>query len=82
MCSVEPDGQKPLAFCSHPFSVTWLSSPGEQALPIAIAGRDVVVQPGTVIVLNGVESMAVGGAHITDYQWTLQRGNDSVSMEV
>lgn len=41
-----------------------------------------MVQPGTVIVLNGIESMPVGGAHITDYQWTLQTGNNSVSMEV
>lgn len=49
---------------------------------MANAGRDVVVQPGAVIVLNGIESMPVGGAHITDYQWSLQSGNTSVSMEV
>lgn len=65
----------------HLFSVTSLS-PGGQAPPIADAGPDLVVQPGTVVLLNGIESVPLGGAHITAYRWTLLRGNDSVSMEV
>lgn len=32
--------------------------------------------------LNGIESLPLGNAHITDYQWTLQSGDDSVKMEV
>lgn len=56
--------------------------PGEQAPPIAIAGRDVIVQPGATVTLNGIESLPLGNAHITDYQWTLQSGHDSVKMEV
>uniref|UniRef100_A0A3Q3XJF3 BPTI/Kunitz inhibitor domain-containing protein n=1 Tax=Mola mola TaxID=94237 RepID=A0A3Q3XJF3_MOLML len=55
--------------------------PGEQAPPIAIAGRDVIVQPGATVTLNGIESLPLGNAHITDYQWTLQSGHDSVKME-
>uniref|UniRef100_A0A3Q4BR86 BPTI/Kunitz inhibitor domain-containing protein n=1 Tax=Mola mola TaxID=94237 RepID=A0A3Q4BR86_MOLML len=54
---------------------------GEQAPPIAIAGRDVIVQPGATVTLNGIESLPLGNAHITDYQWTLQSGHDSVKME-
>ncbi|TNM94487.1 hypothetical protein fugu_017246 [Takifugu bimaculatus] len=42
---------------------------GKQVPPIANAGRDVVVQPGTLVVLNGIESLPLGGAHITDYHW-------------
>lgn len=66
-------------FCS---SVTSLLSPGKQVPPIANAGRDVVVQPGALVVLNGIESLPLGGAHITDYHWTLQSGSNKVSMEV
>ncbi|KAM9339379.1 kunitz-type protease inhibitor 1-like [Symphorus nematophorus] len=55
--------------------------PGEQAPPIAIAGRDVVVQPGETVTLNGIESLALGDAHIKDYKWTLQSGDDGVKME-
>uniref|UniRef100_A0A3Q3XCL6 BPTI/Kunitz inhibitor domain-containing protein n=1 Tax=Mola mola TaxID=94237 RepID=A0A3Q3XCL6_MOLML len=51
------------------------------APPIAIAGRDVIVQPGATVTLNGIESLPLGNAHITDYQWTLQSGHDSVKME-
>lgn len=57
-------------------------SSGEQAPPIAITGRDVIVQPGEKVTLNGIESLALGDAHITNYQWTLQSGDDDVRMEV
>ena len=57
-------------------------SPGDQAPPIAIAGRDVVIQPGKTVLLSGVESMALGDARITNYQWSLQSGPDGVKMEV
>nr|XP_046229611.1 kunitz-type protease inhibitor 1-like isoform X2 [Scatophagus argus] len=53
----------------------------EQAPPIAIAGRDAVVQPGETVTLNGIQSLALGNAHITDYQWTLQSRADGVKME-
>lgn len=55
---------------------------GDQAPPIAIAGHDVIVQPGATVMLNGIESLPLGDAHITDYRWTLQSGDDSVKMEV
>lgn len=54
---------------------------GKQAPPIAIAGHDVVVQPGQTVTLNGIESLALDDAHIADYSWTLQSGNNSVNME-
>ncbi|KAM8725304.1 kunitz-type protease inhibitor 1-like isoform 1-T2 [Acanthopagrus schlegelii] len=54
---------------------------GDQAPPIAIAGRDVVIQPGKTVLLSGVESMALGDARITNYQWSLQSGPDGVKME-
>lgn len=57
-------------------------SPGEQAPPIAIAGRDVIVQPGETVTLNGIESLALGNADITDYHWELQGGDGGVKMEV
>ncbi|XP_042371874.1 kunitz-type protease inhibitor 1-like, partial [Plectropomus leopardus] len=56
-------------------------SPDEQAPPIAIAGRDVVVQPGNTVILNGIQSLALGDAHIADYSWTLQSGDDTMVME-
>uniref|UniRef100_A0A673CC14 Serine peptidase inhibitor, Kunitz type 1 b n=1 Tax=Sphaeramia orbicularis TaxID=375764 RepID=A0A673CC14_9TELE len=54
---------------------------GEHPPPIAVAGRDVVVQPGSTVTLNGVESLAVGDASISDYQWSLESGDDTVSMQ-
>ncbi|XP_026163948.1 kunitz-type protease inhibitor 1-like [Mastacembelus armatus] len=51
------------------------------APPIANAGRDVVVQPGETVILNGIESLALGEAHITDYSWILESGDDDVNME-
>lgn len=55
--------------------------PGEQAPPIAIAGRDVVVQPGATVTLNGIESLSLGDAHITDYTWRVTDGGAGVNME-
>lgn len=55
---------------------------GEQAPPIAIAGRDVIVQPGVTVTLNGIESLPLGNAHIVDYRWTKLSGEDGVKMEV
>ncbi|KAM9798314.1 kunitz-type protease inhibitor 1-like [Neosynchiropus ocellatus] len=49
--------------------------------PIAIAGRDVVVRPGVTVTLNGIESLALGSAHITDYSWRLHSGNSSVDLQ-
>ncbi|CAJ1077824.1 kunitz-type protease inhibitor 1-like isoform X2 [Xyrichtys novacula] len=54
---------------------------GEQAPPIAIAGRDVVVQPGQTVTLNGHESLALGDALIERYSWTQLSGHDGVKME-
>lgn len=54
---------------------------GEPAPPIAIASRDVVVQPGKTVTLNGIESLALGDAHITNFEWTLQSGDDDVKLE-
>ncbi|XP_029282172.1 LOW QUALITY PROTEIN: kunitz-type protease inhibitor 1-like [Cottoperca gobio] len=53
---------------------------GEQAPPIAIAGRDVIVQPGDEVTLNGIQSLALGDAHIAEYHWTQQSG-DGVEMQ-
>lgn len=74
-------GRKSPAVCLRLFSATPLSA-GDQAPPIADAGPDLVVQPGSSVLLNGIESVPLGGAHITDYRWTLLKGNSSVSMEV
>ncbi|XP_061610231.1 kunitz-type protease inhibitor 1-like isoform X3 [Phyllopteryx taeniolatus] len=49
----------------------------EPAPPIAIAGRDLVVQPGATVTLDGIQSLALGDARITDYDWTLQSGGDA-----
>ncbi|XP_041661032.1 kunitz-type protease inhibitor 1-like isoform X2 [Cheilinus undulatus] len=54
---------------------------GDQALPIAIAGRDVTIQPGHAVTLNGIESLALGDAQIEHYRWTQLSGEDGVSME-
>ncbi|XP_044232334.1 kunitz-type protease inhibitor 1-like [Thunnus albacares] len=52
-----------------------------QAPPIANAGRDVVVQPGETVTLNGTESLPLDDAHITGYRWSLQSGDAGVTME-
>ncbi|XP_051816753.1 kunitz-type protease inhibitor 1-like [Acanthochromis polyacanthus] len=59
----------------------YLAGPGKQAPPIAIAGRDVVIQPGETVMLNGIESLALNDARITDYSWSLQSGDSGVKME-
>ncbi|XP_041831468.1 kunitz-type protease inhibitor 1-like [Melanotaenia boesemani] len=58
----------------------YLKGPGKKAPPIANAGRDVIVQPGQVVTLNGIESLALDDRKITNYKWSLQSGNDSVKM--
>lgn len=45
------------------------------------AGRDVIVQPGETVMLNGKESGPLDGAHITKYHWSLQSGDSSVKVE-
>lgn len=62
---------------------TYLKAPpttGEQRQPIAVGGRDMVVQPGASVVLNGIESLAPKD-QIKDYTWTLVRGNSTVTIE-
>lgn len=54
---------------------------GAQAPPIAIAGHDVVVQPGTTVTLDGIESRPLGDAHIVDYKWARVSGDDGVRLE-
>lgn len=53
----------------------------EKDPPIANAGRDVTVQPGATVTLNGIESLAKGDAKITDYRWSLESGSNNVEME-
>lgn len=57
-------------------------SPGILIPPIAIAGRDVVVQPGETVLLDGIESMAQGEAEIAEYSWSLERGDTNVVLKV
>lgn len=59
--------------------VSVTSPPGK---PIADAGRDVIIQPGQTVTLNGIESLALGDAHITSYQWRAQRTEHEVQLEV
>ncbi|KAM8846938.1 kunitz-type protease inhibitor 1-like isoform 1-T1 [Synchiropus picturatus] len=54
---------------------------GELSPPIANAGRDVVARPGVTVTLNGIESLALGNARITDYSWRLHSGNSSVDLQ-
>uniref|UniRef100_A0A3Q0SKX7 Serine peptidase inhibitor, Kunitz type 1 b n=1 Tax=Amphilophus citrinellus TaxID=61819 RepID=A0A3Q0SKX7_AMPCI len=53
----------------------------EKDSPIANAGRDVTVQPGETVTLNGTESLARGDAEIKDYRWSLESGGNNVKME-
>ncbi|XP_019740570.1 kunitz-type protease inhibitor 1-like isoform X2 [Hippocampus comes] len=53
----------------------------EPAPPIAIAGQDVVVQPGATVTLDGIQSLALGDAHVVRYDWTLQSGEAVVVLE-
>ncbi|XP_055005721.1 kunitz-type protease inhibitor 1-like [Boleophthalmus pectinirostris] len=72
-----------LTYVTAPLYRDYLKAPprkGEQRRPIAVGGRDLVVQPGETVVLNGTESHAIG-AEITDYSWTLLRGNGTVIMQ-
>ncbi|KAK2855788.1 hypothetical protein Q5P01_004523 [Channa striata] len=51
------------------------------APPQANGGSDVVVQPGETVMLNGIESTALGDAKIVDYSWNLVSGNEDIAME-
>ncbi|XP_049613719.1 kunitz-type protease inhibitor 1 [Syngnathus scovelli] len=53
----------------------------EPAPPIAITGQDVVVQPGATVTLDGIQSLAIGDAHLKRHVWTLQNGDPGVVME-
>lgn len=55
---------------------------GSQAQPIAIAGHDVIVQPGVTVTLDGIESRALGDAHIVNYRWARVSGDDGVQLKV
>ncbi|KAM6905736.1 kunitz-type protease inhibitor 1-like isoform 1-T1 [Lycodopsis pacificus] len=54
---------------------------GDELLPIAITPRDVIIQPGEAVTLGGLQSLALGDAHIDKYHWTLQSGDGNVTME-
>ncbi|XP_039637688.1 kunitz-type protease inhibitor 1-like isoform X2 [Perca fluviatilis] len=54
--------------------------PGKKSPPLAIAGPDVIVQPGETVTLSGVQSLALGDAHITKYQWSLEKGDSHVTL--
>ncbi|KAL6095435.1 spint1 [Pungitius sinensis] len=54
---------------------------GDGALPIAIAPRDVIIQPGEVVTLRGTQSLAMHDAHIAKYQWSLFSGDANVTMQ-
>ncbi|KAM4529273.1 kunitz-type protease inhibitor 1-like [Fundulus diaphanus] len=56
-------------------------APKQSKLPIANAGRDVVVQPGEVVTLNGSESFALHDAKISDYKWSLQSEDNGMTKE-
>ncbi|XP_037837389.1 kunitz-type protease inhibitor 1 isoform X2 [Kryptolebias marmoratus] len=59
----------------------YLQAPGKKAPPIANAGRDVIIQPGENVELNGIESLALHGAVIDNYRWNLESGDSGVKME-
>ncbi|KAJ3606549.1 hypothetical protein NHX12_026070, partial [Muraenolepis orangiensis] len=54
---------------------------GDTAGPVAVAGRNAVVMPGQEVTLWGVESRAPAGATVTDYKWSLLKGDSSVVSE-
>ncbi|XP_028997722.1 kunitz-type protease inhibitor 1-like isoform X2 [Betta splendens] len=73
-----------LSYVTKPVFQKYLRDPqrkGKLHLPIANAGRDIVVQPGEAVLLNGIESEALGGAKIVDYSWSLESGDEDVVME-
>lgn len=53
----------------------------EKAPPIAIASRDVIVQPGQTVTLSGIESLALGDAQIQQYKWNQLSGPEDFKME-
>ncbi|XP_071323481.1 kunitz-type protease inhibitor 1-like [Trachinotus anak] len=58
-----------------------LEGPEEPGEPIANAGHDVIIQPGETVTLNGTESLPLGDAEITTYQWSLLSGDPGVKVE-
>ncbi|XP_067337355.1 kunitz-type protease inhibitor 1-like isoform X2 [Channa argus] len=73
-----------LSYIREPVFQKYLAGPqstDKPAPPIANAGSDIVVQPGETVMLNGIESMALGDAKIVDYSWNLESGNEDISME-
>lgn len=64
------------------FCVLFFACLGSQAPPIAIAGHDVIVQPGVTVTLDGIESRALGDAHIVNYKWTRVSGDNDVQLKV
>ncbi|CAL1585757.1 unnamed protein product [Knipowitschia caucasica] len=57
---------------------TFLQAPpttGDQRRPIAVGGRDLVVQPGESVLLNGIESLSPGT--IQQYIWNQQKGDQA-----
>uniref|UniRef100_A0A8D3E3J6 Kunitz-type protease inhibitor 1-like n=1 Tax=Scophthalmus maximus TaxID=52904 RepID=A0A8D3E3J6_SCOMX len=61
---------------------TDLMTSSDDRSPIANAGGDVIVQPGETVTLDGIESLALGDAHIRDWRWRVQSGEAGVKMEV
>ncbi|XP_010778671.1 kunitz-type protease inhibitor 1-like [Notothenia coriiceps] len=55
---------------------------GDKTPPIAIAARDVIVQPGVQVTLSGIQSLALDDAHIMSYSWSVQGEAESVHMQV
>nr|XP_020480304.1 kunitz-type protease inhibitor 1-like isoform X2 [Monopterus albus] len=73
-----------LSYIRKPVFHKYLGEPqgsGQKASVIANAGPDVVVQPGEMVLLNGIESLALGNTRITDYVWSQQSGSEDVEME-
>ncbi|XP_078130845.1 kunitz-type protease inhibitor 1-like isoform X2 [Sander vitreus] len=56
------------------------SPAGKKSPPLAIAGPDVIVQPGETVTLSGIQSLALGDAHIAKYQWSLEKGDGHVTL--
>ena len=54
----------------------------EKESPIANAGLDIVVQPKEWVSLNGLESKAKDGKVISKFEWSLQKGDSSVVIQV
>ncbi|XP_062267319.1 kunitz-type protease inhibitor 1-like [Platichthys flesus] len=76
---VNQDGYQ--SFIRESVFLKHLAGPQGTDNPIAIAGPDVIVQPGATVTLNGIESLTLGDAHVTGYQWSLLSGDSGVQTE-